>query len=195
MQYFGGSSSFGPHTAFIITHSLYQSTRHCNFDLQRPLSLPLVHRTIAPLDRLGWLASQPEDLRDWVASVGIWRDYRSGQIIYMAHDAADGLYGLARGALDISSPDSGDEQVALSRAEPGFWIGDAALLSATPMADPERRKERIVLKGELPSPLSPPPGCAFNPRCSLVMDQCRSARPDLEGKAGRGVACFAVSAS
>ena len=87
---------------------------------------------IAPLDRLGWLASQPEGLRDWVASVGIWRDYRSGQIIYMAHDAADGLYGLARGALDISSPDSGDEQVALSRAEPGFWIGDAALLSATP---------------------------------------------------------------
>lgn len=87
---------------------------------------------IAPLDRLGWLASQPETLRDWVASVGIWRDYRPGQVIYMAEDPADGLYGLARGALDISSPDAGDEQVALSRAEPGFWIGDAALLSNTP---------------------------------------------------------------
>ena len=83
---------------------------------------------IAPLDRLGWLAGQPETLRDWIASVGVWRDYAPGQIVYLADDPADGLYGLARGTLDISSPGAGDEQVALSRAEPGFWIGDAALL-------------------------------------------------------------------
>ena len=87
---------------------------------------------IAPLDGLGWLASQPETLRDWIASVGVWRDYSPGQIIYLADDPADGLYGLARGTLDISSPGAGDEQVGLSRAEPGFWIGDAALLSNTP---------------------------------------------------------------
>jgi CRP/FNR family cyclic AMP-dependent transcriptional regulator len=87
---------------------------------------------IAPLDRLGWLARQPQSLRDWVASVGVWRDYAAGQVVYMAHDPADGLYGLARGALDVSSPDAGEEQVALSRAEPGFWIGDAALLANAP---------------------------------------------------------------
>lgn len=87
---------------------------------------------IAPLDRLGWLASQPADLREWVASVGVWRDYAADQIVYIAHDPADGLYGLAAGALDISGPYGDDEQVALARAEPGFWIGDAALLSGTP---------------------------------------------------------------
>ena len=87
---------------------------------------------ITPLDRLGWLADQPPALRSWVASVATWRDYRAGQVIYMARDPADGLHGLARGALDISSPDAGDEQVALSRAEPGFWIGDTALLSGAP---------------------------------------------------------------
>ena len=87
---------------------------------------------IAPLDHLGWLADQPQALKDWVASVATWRDYRAGQVIYMAHDPADGLHGLARGALDISSPDAGDEQVALSRAEPGFWIGDTGLLSDAP---------------------------------------------------------------
>lgn len=87
---------------------------------------------IAPLDRQGWLARQPATLRDWVASVGLWRRYEAGQVIYMAQDPPDGIYGLARGALDISSPGAGDEQVALSRAEPGFWIGDAALLSNTP---------------------------------------------------------------
>lgn len=87
---------------------------------------------ICPLDRLGWLASQPAELRDWVASVGKWRTYGKGQVVYMAEDPADGIYGLARGALDISSPGGGDEQVALSRAEPGFWIGDTALLSNSP---------------------------------------------------------------
>ena len=87
---------------------------------------------ISPLDRIGWLAGQPPALRDFVATTGLWRDYRAGQVVYMAHDPADGLYELAKGALDISSPDAGDEQVALSRAEPGFWIGDAALLSHTP---------------------------------------------------------------
>jgi dipeptide transport system ATP-binding protein len=66
-----------------------------------------------------------------------------------------------------------------------------ALLSATPVADPTRRKERIVLKGELPSPLDPPPGCAFNPRCPLAFDRCLVERPELLPVAGRVVACHA----
>jgi dipeptide transport system ATP-binding protein len=67
-----------------------------------------------------------------------------------------------------------------------------ALLSATPMADPERRKERIVLAGELPSPIDVPPGCPFHPRCPLAFERCPREVPRLELKRGRRVACFAV---
>jgi dipeptide transport system ATP-binding protein len=66
-----------------------------------------------------------------------------------------------------------------------------ALLSATPVADPTRRKERIVLRGELPSPLDPPPGCTFNPRCPLAFDRCVVEEPKLRPVAGRNVACHA----
>jgi dipeptide transport system ATP-binding protein len=66
-----------------------------------------------------------------------------------------------------------------------------ALLSATPVADPTRRKERIVLRGELPSPLDPPPGCTFNPRCPLAFDRCIVEEPKLRPVAGRDVACHA----
>jgi dipeptide transport system ATP-binding protein len=67
-----------------------------------------------------------------------------------------------------------------------------ALLSATPIADPTRRRERIRLQGELPSPLNPPPGCAFNPRCPLANARCRAERPKLLQLRGRLVACHAV---
>jgi dipeptide transport system ATP-binding protein len=68
-----------------------------------------------------------------------------------------------------------------------------ALLSATPVADPERRGTRIKLTGELPSPFNPPKGCAFNPRCSYARDVCRGETPVM-AKAGAGeVACFGVS--
>lgn len=52
-----------------------------------------------------------------------------------------------------------------------------ALLSATPVADPERKSERIVLRGELPSPFAPPSGCVFHPRCPIAVDRCRSEIP------------------
>ncbi|QDY68736.1 ABC transporter ATP-binding protein [Qingshengfaniella alkalisoli] len=64
-----------------------------------------------------------------------------------------------------------------------------ALLSATPMADPRGQKQRIKLKGELPSPINVPQGCAFAPRCWKVQDKCRQTRPELEGKVHRA-ACY-----
>jgi dipeptide transport system ATP-binding protein len=67
-----------------------------------------------------------------------------------------------------------------------------ALLSATPVADPEHKRNRVRLTGELPSPLDPPPGCAFNPRCPLANDRCRTERPALQPLHGRLVACHAV---
>ena len=69
-----------------------------------------------------------------------------------------------------------------------------ALLAATPVADPARQKERVRLVGELPSPINPPPGCAFHPRCPLVFDRCRVERPEIERKGDVDVACFAVDA-
>jgi dipeptide transport system ATP-binding protein len=68
-----------------------------------------------------------------------------------------------------------------------------ALLSATPVPDPDRKRERIVLKGELPSPLAPPPGCTFNPRCPLAFDRCRAERPELIRHGDALVACHAVN--
>ena len=68
-----------------------------------------------------------------------------------------------------------------------------ALLSATPVADPTAKRERILLKGEPPSPMAPPPGCPFNPRCQLAFDRCRKEKPPLEVKQGRAVACWAVT--
>ena len=65
----------------------------------------------------------------------------------------------------------------------------AALLSATPIADPERAKNRIRLQGELPSPLNPPTGCHFNPRCWKAQDLCRTVEPLLDGAAPHGFAC------
>jgi dipeptide transport system ATP-binding protein len=64
-----------------------------------------------------------------------------------------------------------------------------ALLSATPVADPKGKRQRIKLEGELPSPLNVPPGCAFAPRCWKTEARCRSERPELEGSP-QAAACF-----
>lgn len=67
-----------------------------------------------------------------------------------------------------------------------------ALLSATPVADPTQRHRRIELAGEPPSPLNPPAGCAFNPRCPLANERCRIERPELRMVRRRRIACHAV---
>ena len=66
----------------------------------------------------------------------------------------------------------------------------AALLAANPVLDPRRRQKRIVLKGELPSPLNPPPGCRFHTRCPAAQERCRLETPALRPLAdGHHVAC------
>jgi dipeptide transport system ATP-binding protein len=67
-----------------------------------------------------------------------------------------------------------------------------ALLAASPVADPTRRGLRAKLSGELPSPLNPPPGCVFHPRCPLANARCRAEVPKLQMLNGRLVACHAV---
>ena len=70
-----------------------------------------------------------------------------------------------------------------------------ALLSAVPTIDQAGKPERIKLPGEVPSPLNPPPGCAFHPRCPYAKDECRRVEPPLEtGRGGHLVACHVFPA-
>jgi peptide/nickel transport system ATP-binding protein/oligopeptide transport system ATP-binding protein len=70
-----------------------------------------------------------------------------------------------------------------------------ALLSAIPVPDPRRKRERVVLKGEVPSPLNPPSGCRFHPRCPLAQDICKQVEPPFEEKRpDHWVACHMVDA-
>ena len=64
-----------------------------------------------------------------------------------------------------------------------------ALLSATPIADPMAKRKRMVLKGEIPSPLNPPSGCAFHPRCPLATELCRATAPELRSIGEQIVSC------
>jgi len=69
-----------------------------------------------------------------------------------------------------------------------------ALISAIPAVDPALRRERVVLSGEIPSPLDPPPGCPFQPRCPRAIGICGEVRPALvEAGDGRQIACHVVS--
>ena len=68
-----------------------------------------------------------------------------------------------------------------------------ALLSAVPVPDPSIKRQRVILKGDVPSPINPPSGCRFHTRCPFVMDRCRSDEPMLRavpgGASGQMSAC------
>jgi oligopeptide/dipeptide ABC transporter ATP-binding protein len=70
-----------------------------------------------------------------------------------------------------------------------------ALFSAALPSHPDERREEIILSGEVPSPVNPPAGCRFHPRCPSVMDRCRGEIPSLQVTAGRRVACHLYSAA
>lgn len=66
-----------------------------------------------------------------------------------------------------------------------------ALMSAIPIPDPKHKSERIILPGEVPSPINPPPGCRFHPRCPCKIDICSKVIPPLEEqRPGHWVACY-----
>jgi len=65
-----------------------------------------------------------------------------------------------------------------------------ALLSAVPIPDPAARKQRIVLRGDVPTPINPPAGCRFHTRCPIAVDRCKVEEPPLrEIEEGRDAAC------
>jgi peptide/nickel transport system ATP-binding protein len=70
-----------------------------------------------------------------------------------------------------------------------------ALLSAVPIPDPEARRERIRLAGDVPSPVNPPTGCRFHPRCAFAEERCRREEPRLmTGGEDHAVACHVFPA-
>jgi oligopeptide/dipeptide ABC transporter ATP-binding protein len=69
-----------------------------------------------------------------------------------------------------------------------------ALIASVPVPDPTQRKERAPLTGEVPSPVNPPVGCRFHPRCPLAMSVCKQKEPELVNSGNEHyVACFAVN--
>ncbi len=68
-----------------------------------------------------------------------------------------------------------------------------ALLSAIPVPDPKIKRERIVLKGDVPTPINPPSGCRFRTRCPIAIDECSKIDPELrEIKTGHFAACIRI---
>jgi len=82
--------------------------------------------------------------------------------------------------------EQGDKTVIFDRPRHPYT---RALLASTPSVDPRRREARAAVEGELPSPLDPPAGCAFNTRCPHVTEVCRAERPALRPVDGRRVSC------
>lgn len=68
-----------------------------------------------------------------------------------------------------------------------------ALLSAIPVPDPKQKRERIILQGDVPTPINPPSGCRFRTRCPIAIEECAHIDPDLREVApGHEVACIRV---
>jgi oligopeptide/dipeptide ABC transporter ATP-binding protein len=66
-----------------------------------------------------------------------------------------------------------------------------ALMSAIPMPDPGAKRDRIILKGDVPSPVNPPSGCRFHTRCALAKERCEIEGPPLvDSGGGHYVACW-----
>ncbi|WP_420961649.1 ABC transporter ATP-binding protein [Brucella sp. IR073] len=109
--------------------------------------------------------------------------------VFIAHDLAVVRHVSTRVAVMYlgSIIEMGETEALYARPHHPYT---EALLSAIPQPHNRKKRERILLSGEIPSPLSPPAGCKFNPRCPYARDLCREKRPALAPvSAGRQVAC------
>jgi CRP-like cAMP-binding protein len=81
------------------------------------------------LAEIGWLSRQPKDFQSLIARLGRWRKLEARETVYLAGEEPEGLFGLAEGILEMTFPLISEEPVVVHRAEPGFWIGDTAILT------------------------------------------------------------------
>ncbi len=117
------------------------------------------------------------DLQDELGLAYLFISHDLGVVRYIAHDVLVMYLGLA--------VEQGPKERIYSRALHPYT---QALLSSTPSVSTGKR-ERVILRGELPSPLNPPPGCVFSTRCPYVTDRCRAERPAVRTVDERQVAC------
>ena len=119
------------------------------------------------------------DLQQTLGLAYLFISHDLGVVRHIAHDVLVMYLGHA--------VEQGDKAALFSRPLHPYT---QALLASTPgLAGSTGVKQRIVLKGELPSPLNPPAGCVFSTRCAHVTDRCRAERPVLRPLAGQQVAC------
>jgi oligopeptide/dipeptide ABC transporter ATP-binding protein len=120
-------------------------------------------------------------LRDLQGELGL-------SYLFIAHDlAAVAHMSHTIAVMYLGKIVESGEAEALARAPKHPYT--QALFSAALPSSPEERREEIVLAGEVPSPLRPPSGCRFHPRCSRAMERCKDDQPVLEEIEGRLVAC------
>jgi peptide/nickel transport system ATP-binding protein len=120
---------------------------------------------------------------------GELRDRLNLTYVFIAHDLAVVRHVSTRVAVMYlgSIVETGEAEALYARPHHPYT---RALLSAIPQPHNRGKRERILLKGEIPSPLSPPPGCKFSTRCPHATDLCRQSRPALSAlNDGREVAC------
>jgi CRP-like cAMP-binding protein len=84
------------------------------------------------LEERGWLAERTSDVRTRLRSIAQVRMYRRGEPVFMVGEPPKGVYGIARGAIDISIPREDGQEIVIHRAQTGFWVGDLALFSGLP---------------------------------------------------------------
>jgi len=110
-------------------------------------------------------------------------------LLYITHDIALARYMCNRVAIMYLGEivETGAiEEIIMNPYHPYT----AALMRAVPVPDPEARRIKVVISGEIPSPVNPPPGCRFHTRCSMGKQICREEKPELiEIEKGRFVAC------
>jgi oligopeptide/dipeptide ABC transporter ATP-binding protein len=118
------------------------------------------------------------------------RDERSLTILYTPHDLATAGYFTDRMAVMYLGRivELGPTAEVLSAPRHPYT---RALLSVVPAPNPRRRRQRVILSGEIPNPVDVPPGCRFHPRCPDAVAECQAADPQLHSVApGHEVACL-----
>jgi dipeptide transport system ATP-binding protein len=118
------------------------------------------------------------DLQSELGLAYLFISHDLGVVRHIAHDVLVMYLGLAM--------EQGPKELIFGRPRHPYT---RALLASTPGIAAADRPERIVLKGELPSPLNPPPGCVFSTRCPHVIERCRNERPIARPFDGRQVSC------
>ena len=110
-------------------------------------------------------------------------------LLFISHDLAIVEHMTHRVAVMYLGKivETGTKQQIFSRPRHPYT---EALLSAVPVPDPTASRQRILLKGDVPSPINPPNGCRFHTRCPYVFDRCRSEEPRLKAtEEGQEAAC------